>query len=74
MALDCLKHAFFAHFMSEQIQLFDLELKISFGYDIETRANYNFRFRFDLETKRCVFFKLRCAQKKNQTTTFNILY
>jgi hypothetical protein len=59
MALDCLKHAFFAHFMSERKQLFNLELKIL--------------FRFDIEMKRCVLFKLLCAQKKNQTTTLNIL-
>jgi aminopeptidase C len=58
--------------MSERIQLFDLELKISFLYDIVTKAYHNFMFRFNLETKRCVLFKLLSARKKNQTTTFNI--
>jgi hypothetical protein len=64
---------FFAHLMSERIQLSDLQLKILFKFDIETRADHNFRFQLDLETKGCVLFKLLCAQKKNQTKTFNIL-
>jgi hypothetical protein len=71
----CLKHAFFVYFMSERIQLFDLELKFSVRFDIETRADHrNFVFRFDLETKRCVLFKLLCARNKNHTTTFDILF
>jgi hypothetical protein len=36
-------------------------------------ADHNFPFRFDLETKRCVLFKLLFARKINQTTTFDIL-
>jgi hypothetical protein len=35
--------------MSERIQLFDLELKISFKFDIETRADHNLRFRDRIE-------------------------
>jgi hypothetical protein len=69
--IDCFKDAIFVHFMSERTQLFDLELKISFRFDIETKTSHHFMFRFDIETKRCVFFKLCCALKKNNTATFN---
>jgi hypothetical protein len=62
----------FLYFMSKQIQIFDLEPKILFRFDIETRADHNFMFQFDLETKCCVLLKLFCARKKNQSKKFNI--
>jgi hypothetical protein len=71
-ALDCLKNVFFWIFYVWKIQLFDLELKISFRFDLETRADHNFMFRFDLERKPCVLFKLLCRRKKNKTTMFNM--
>jgi hypothetical protein len=63
-ALDCLKYAFFVYFMSERRQLFDLELKISFRFDIKTRADHNFMFLFDLEMKRCCAVRERKIKQK----------
>jgi hypothetical protein len=59
-------------FLSEQIKLFDFEPKFSFRFDIETKTGHHFTFRFDIKTKRCVLFRLVCARKKNNNTTFFI--
>jgi hypothetical protein len=50
--------------MSERIKLLNLRLKISFRFEIETRADQNFTFRFDLETKRCLFSS--CAVRETK--------
>jgi hypothetical protein len=35
------------------------------------KTSHHFMFCFDIEEKRCDLFKLCCAQKKNNTATFN---
>jgi hypothetical protein len=59
-------------FLSERIKLLDFEPIFSFRFGIETKTGHPFTFRFDMETKRCVLFRLVCARKKNNTTTFYI--
>jgi hypothetical protein len=58
--------------MSEQIKLFDFEPNFSFKFDIETKTGHYFMFRYRIETKHCVFFRLVCARKKNNTALFNV--
>jgi hypothetical protein len=71
-ALDCIKHAFFAYFMSEQIQIFDIKLKILFRFNIETKADHN--LCFDSISKQNVRFYSSCSvhERKIYTTTFHI--
>jgi hypothetical protein len=63
---------FLAYFMSEQMQHFDLKLKISIRFYIETRADHN--LCFDSISKRNVAFYSRCSvhERKIDTTTFHI--